>query len=94
MARAHALRPDVREPMGLRIAQDVSRYVSPAPPAGVHPQEYLAAVLAERRRRDAARYPSTAPQLYPQQPQQYPPPYAPAPAPPSTDPGTGFAAPS
>ena len=99
MARSQALRPEVREPMGLGLAQDVSRYVSPAPPAGVHPQEYLAAVLAERRRRDAARYPSTAAQPYAQQypqpyPQQYPQPYAPAPAPPSTDPGTGFAAPS
>jgi hypothetical protein len=33
----------------------VAPYVAPPPPAGTHPETFLAAVLAERRRRDVAR---------------------------------------
>ena len=33
----------------------VAQYVAPAPPAGVYPERFLAAVMAERRRRDLDR---------------------------------------
>ena len=101
LARAHSLRPDVREPMGLRIAQDVGRYVSPAPPNGVHPGRYLAAVLAERRRRDAGRYPTAEappqPVGFVQPRPPYPslaPPVPAKPSPPVPDAGPGFTMPS
>jgi uncharacterized RDD family membrane protein YckC len=63
MSRASALSPSVRNAMGGQIAHDVSRFVAPPPPAGCPPEPYLAAVLAERRRRDLARYgsPSAGP---------------------------------
>lgn len=38
-----------------RLATSVQTYVSPGPPAGTPPEAYLAAVLATRRDRDAAR---------------------------------------
>lgn len=38
-----------------RLAGALSEYVAPAPPAGTHPEDFLAAVLAERRERDVAR---------------------------------------
>ncbi|MEV0150895.1 RDD family protein [Nonomuraea sp. NPDC050733] len=55
LLRWHDLSPAVRHEMGVRIATQVAAYVSPAAPAGVPPHAYLSAVLAERRRRDAAR---------------------------------------
>ncbi|HNM94476.1 MAG TPA: RDD family protein, partial [Mycobacterium sp.] len=53
--RAPQLAPRVRDEMGYRIATDVSARISPPPPPGVPPQYVLAAVLAERHRRELAR---------------------------------------
>ncbi len=55
LGRAHELAPEVRERMGTRIAQALAAVVAPAPPAGVPAWAFVAAVLAERRRREAAR---------------------------------------
>ncbi|MEV3903111.1 RDD family protein [Mycobacterium sp. NPDC050551] len=74
--RAPQLDPRIREVMGHRIAADVVAQISPPPPPGAPPQYVLAAVLAERHRRELVRLGAqTAPPL-PQAP-----PYAPAPAP-------------
>lgn len=55
LARARDLAPDVRESMGSRLAEAVREHVSPPPPPGVPAWAYLAAVLAERRRRELSR---------------------------------------
>jgi uncharacterized RDD family membrane protein YckC len=55
LARTTRLHPASRERLGLALAQQLAPYVSPAPPPGTHPEEFLAAVLAERRRRDLER---------------------------------------
>ena len=44
-----------RASIGGRLAAQVSEYVAPAPPPGTPPEAYLAAVIAARRDRDAAR---------------------------------------
>ena len=56
MSRVGALSPAVRVSMGGQLAHEVSRVVAPPPPPGCPPEPYLAAVLAERRRRDLARF--------------------------------------
>ncbi|PZG07732.1 RDD family protein, partial [Nonomuraea aridisoli] len=56
LSRWHDLSPMVQHEMGVRIANQVAGYVSPAAPAGVPPHAYLSAVLAERRRREEARF--------------------------------------
>ena len=69
LSRATAISPQVRAAMGLQLAAEVSSYVSPAAPAGIHPETYLAAVLTERMRRAAiarpidvrSAFPATAP---------------------------------
>ncbi|MDF5751382.1 RDD family protein [Spongiactinospora sp. TRM90649] len=55
LARWYELSPNVRHEMGVRIATQVSAYVSPPPPPGVPPHAYLSAVLAERHRREGMR---------------------------------------
>lgn len=55
LSRRHQLAPDVEHEMGVRIATEVMSRVSPPPPPGVPPHAYLAAVLAERRRRTELR---------------------------------------
>jgi uncharacterized RDD family membrane protein YckC len=55
LGRAHELAPEVRQRMGTRIAQALAAVVAPAPPPGVPAWAYVAAVLAERRRRETAR---------------------------------------
>ena len=55
LGRAPALHPSSRQRLGITLAEQINRYVAPAPPAGTHPETYLAAVLAERRRRDELR---------------------------------------
>ncbi|GHH68477.1 hypothetical protein GCM10017673_17360 [Streptosporangium violaceochromogenes] len=55
LMRWHDLAPAVRHEMGVRIAAEMSAFVSPPPPPGVPPFAYLTAVLAERRRRDHLR---------------------------------------
>ena len=51
IARRRELDPAAAEEMGHRVAGAVAAIVTPAAPPGVTPQEYLAAVLAERRHR-------------------------------------------
>ena len=55
VSRAPGMHPGAREAMARQLAQAVSAHVAPAPPAGTHPEDFLAAVLAERRRRDLER---------------------------------------
>lgn len=105
LSRASQLDPQVRDQMAYRITGDVVAQISPPPPPGVPPQLVLAAVLAERHRRELARMrPSPPPGPPPQWPAQppyqqpaYPRPAYPRPTPPvppsSVDTG-GFAPPS
>lgn len=44
-----------REEMGRRLLDEMMLYVSPPPPPGNHPEYVLAAILADRRRRDSMR---------------------------------------
>jgi uncharacterized RDD family membrane protein YckC len=53
--RAHSLNPASRATLGTQLVAQALEHVAPAPPAGHHPETVLAAVLAERRRRDEAR---------------------------------------
>ncbi|GAB2887112.1 RDD family protein [Nocardioides pacificus] len=55
LSRAPQLDPRSRHDLGVRLAEQVSQYVAPAPPPGTPPEPYLAAVVAERRERDARR---------------------------------------
>ncbi|ORB98767.1 RDD family protein, partial [Mycobacterium persicum] len=55
LSRAPQLDPPLREQMAYRIAGEVLSRVAPPPPPGVPPQLVLAAVLAERHRRELAR---------------------------------------
>lgn len=55
LARAAQLDPRVRDEMAYRILGEVAARVSPPPPPGAPPQYVLAAVLAERHRRELAR---------------------------------------
>ena len=52
LQRASSLMPASRHQLGLELASQVQEYVSPPPPAGTHPERFLAAVLTERRNRD------------------------------------------
>jgi uncharacterized RDD family membrane protein YckC len=55
LARIDALHPASRQRLGVGLATQVAQYVAPPPPAGVYPERFLAAVMAERRRRDLDR---------------------------------------
>lgn len=55
LSRAGALTPASRAPLGGELLAEVLRYVAPAPPPGLHGEYVLAAVIAERRRRDTER---------------------------------------
>jgi uncharacterized RDD family membrane protein YckC len=55
LGRAATLNPVSRETLGRRLCDEVLTHVAPTPPAGHHPETVLAAVLAERRRRDELR---------------------------------------
>ncbi|TDE40550.1 RDD family protein [Nonomuraea mesophila] len=95
------LSPQVQHEMGVRISTQVASFVSPAAPSGTPPYAYLSAVLAERRRREQARFAQRAgsggaPQGRPPGPPQSPPQslYAPQPGPPPPVPQPGpYAAP-
>ena len=52
LARARMLHPASRVELGTRLTQQVQAYVRPLPPPGVHPEDFLAAVIAERRSRE------------------------------------------
>jgi len=55
LGRAERLTPSARRHLGTSLAAQVSVLVAPPPPPGTHPEDFLAAVLAERRDRDYAR---------------------------------------
>lgn len=78
LSRAPQLDPRLRDQMAYRIAGDVLSRVAPPPPPGTPPQLALAAVLAERHRRELARLRPT-----PNGPAPWPPPGSPPPGPPS-----------
>ncbi|MCV7176627.1 RDD family protein [Mycolicibacterium sphagni] len=73
LARAPELTSHVRDEMAYRIVSDISTRISPPPPPGVPPQYVIAAVLAERHRRELARLrpsgpPAPPPPVYPTAP--------------------------
>lgn len=72
LSRAPDLHPQVRTDMANRITADIVARISPAPPTGTPPQYILAAVLAERHRRELARLQAgraqAAPMVAPVQP--------------------------
>lgn len=55
LGRAETLSPAARVELGQGLAHQVAAYVAPPPPPGTPPEAFLAAVLAARRTRDAAR---------------------------------------
>src|SRR5258707_10255808 len=61
LSRAPQLEPQLRYQMAYRIAGDVAARIAPPPPPGTPPQLVLAAVLAERHRRELARLRPTMP---------------------------------
>ena len=52
---AQSMTPPARDDMGRKLLAEMSLYVSPPPPPGNHPEYVLAAILADRRRRDTVR---------------------------------------
>ncbi|WP_101951554.1 RDD family protein [Mycobacterium sp. 3519A] len=90
LSRAAQLDPAIRDQIAYRIAAEVAAQISPPPPPGVPPQLVLAAVLAERHRRELARLQARTAQNAAPPPVQ--PTYRPQPAAPP-DPG-GFTPPS
>jgi uncharacterized RDD family membrane protein YckC len=55
LMRAPLLSPQSRATLGAQLRDEVLTYVAPQPPVGLHPEVVLAAVIADRRRRDAIR---------------------------------------
>lgn len=55
LERRHTLAPGTAEVVGRRLVERALAHVQPAPPPGFPPEAVLAAVLAERRRRDVDR---------------------------------------
>ncbi|WP_102144835.1 RDD family protein [Mycobacterium hubeiense] len=88
LERAPQLEPRVRDQMAYRIVGEVVSRISPPPPPGAPPQYVLAAVLAERHRRELARLRPAAPVGAPP---QWPNPQYPQPGSPSNG---GFTPPS
>jgi uncharacterized RDD family membrane protein YckC len=95
LSRASQLDTRVRDQIAYRITGEVVAQISPPPPPGTPPQLVLAAVLAERHRRELARLrpqpPVGPPPQWPAQP-AYQQPISQA-SPPFADPG-GFTPPS
>ena len=52
LMRAPLLSPQSRATLGVQLHEEVTAYLAPLPPAGTHPELVLAAVIADRRRRD------------------------------------------
>lgn len=88
LSRATQLQPQVRDQMAYRITSEVVSRISPPPPPGTPASLILAAVLAERHRRELERLQASAPPpirpappepalTYPSLPQAPPPPSAP-----------------
>jgi uncharacterized RDD family membrane protein YckC len=55
LMRAPLLSPQSRVTLGLQLHSEVVAFLAPQPPAGIHPELVLAAVIADRRRRDTLR---------------------------------------
>ena len=55
LMRAPLLSPHSRAALGVQLHDEVVTYLAPRPPVGTHPELVLAAVIADRRRRDAIR---------------------------------------
>ena len=68
LARASQLEPAMRDQMAHRIYAEVVAHISPPPPASAPPPLVLAAVLAERHRRELARLRPSAPAAWPAPP--------------------------
>ena len=85
LSRASQLDPHLRQQMGYRIAGDLVSRIAPPPPPGAPPELVLAAVLAERHRRELARLRAVAPgppgPIGPWPPPMGPPPAFPLPHP-------------
>ncbi|MDT5106437.1 MAG: hypothetical protein QOI25_3950 [Mycobacterium sp.] len=82
LSRATQLDPSVRDQMAYRIYAEVVAQISPPPPPGAPPQLVLAAVLAERHRRELVRLQPPIPVAPPPQWAAPPPPqWAPPPGP-------------
>jgi uncharacterized RDD family membrane protein YckC len=94
LSRAPQLDPLVRDQMAYRIAGDVVARISPPPPPGAPPQFVLAAVLAERHRRELARLRSPAPVIGPPQPWPPPQPGPAQPGPPAPTEANSFTPPT
>ena len=82
LSRASELDPGVRDQMAYRITTEVAAQISPPPPPGVPAQLVLAAVLAERHRRELERLrpqpPAGPPPQWPAR-HAYQPPVSPSP---------------
>ncbi|MCL2849669.1 MAG: RDD family protein, partial [Micrococcales bacterium] len=52
LGRTSAMHPASRTRLGTELTEQVQQYVRPLPPAGTHPEDFLVAVLAERRERE------------------------------------------
>jgi uncharacterized RDD family membrane protein YckC len=55
LGRVGSLHPQARGRLGVTLADQVATYVAPTPPPGTLPEAFLAAVLAERTRRELDR---------------------------------------
>lgn len=55
LGQAHDAGNEARARVGTDLARSVATHVAPPPPPGTHPEDFMAAVLAERGRRDALR---------------------------------------
>lgn len=55
LVRAPGMHEQSRRALGRDLVTSFLRFVSPAPPPGTAPEDFLAAVIAERRRRDGVR---------------------------------------
>jgi uncharacterized RDD family membrane protein YckC len=55
LARTATLNPTSRQALGVELADGLLSFVSPPPPAGTAPENFLVAVLAERRDREFSR---------------------------------------
>jgi uncharacterized RDD family membrane protein YckC len=97
LSRASQLDARVRDQMAYRITSEVVAQISPPPPPGTPPPMVLAAVLAERHRRELARLrpspPVGPPPQWPTQPAYQQPVSQPVATPPPSNSG-GFTPPS
>lgn len=63
LGRAAQFPPAARHRLSLRIAAQLERHVAPAPPWGTYPEQFISAVLFERRRRDQDAFDRRQPRL-------------------------------